>query len=218
MFSRIAPYYDLMNRLISLSLDQRWRQEMAMQAPASGLVLDLAAGTGDSTTALLKAKEKVRAIALDFCGEMLERARPKLANFEGRAALVQGDALELPFASSSFEGAISAFAMRNLSDLKAALREILRVLKPGGIFVCLEIFSPPAPFRPIFNLYFGRLVPLLGGLVAHDPEAYRYLPQSVAHFVTPAEFAHLMEEVGFNRVEFRRLFPGAAVLHRGFKP
>ncbi len=191
---------------------------MALLAPASGLILDLAAGTGDSTIALLEAGKEAKAVALDFCREMLTRALPKLADFEGRFALVQGDAMELPFAPSSFNGVISAFAMRNLSDLRIALGEIFRVLKPGGLFVCLEIYSPPGLLRPAFNLYFGRLVPILGRLVARDPEAYNYLPQSVARFVTPAEFARLMEEAGFSRVEFRRLFPGAAVLHRGLKP
>ncbi len=218
MFSRIAPYYDLMNRLISFSLDQKWRQEMAQGVPNAGLILDLAAGTGDSTLALLKAKRGAKVVALDFCEEMLKRAKPKLGKFEGRFALVQGDALDLPFADKSFDGVISAFAMRNLSDLRAALREIFRVIKPEGFFICLEISSPPEPLRFAFNFYFGRLVPFMGKIVARNPEAYNYLPQSVAQFVTPVEFAGLMEEAGFKEVKFRRLFPWAVVLHRGFKP
>ncbi len=219
MFSRIAPYYDLMNRLISFSLDQRWRKELALWAPNSGLILDLAAGTGDSASAFLQTDPQAKVVALDFCEPMLRRAIPKLSRFQGRAILVQGDAMELPFASSSFDGAISAFAMRNLSDLQRALGEIFRVLKPEGFFLCLEISYPNLKaLRLAFSLYFGRLVPLLGQIVAHDAEAYSYLPSSVAQFLPPEEFAHLMEGIGFRQVEFRRLFPGMAVLHRGFKP
>lgn len=218
MFSRIAPYYDLMNRLMSLSLDQKWRQEMALWAPDSGLVLDLAAGTGDSTLAFLEVKRGAKAVALDFCEEMLEKALPKLEKFSGKFSLVLGDALELPFATSSFDGVISAFAMRNLSDLRVALGEILRVLKPGSPFICLEITLPPKLLRPAFDLYFGRFVPLMGKLIAHNPEAYEYLPFSVANFISPDGFARLMGEVGFVHVSFRRLFPGTVVLHRGFKP
>lgn len=191
---------------------------MASWAPDSKLVLDLAAGTGDSTLAFLKAKKKAKVVALDFCEEMLKRATPKLVDFDGRFALVQGDALDLPFAPSSFDGAISAFAMRNLSDLSAALEEVFRVLKPGGFFLCLEIYMPPALLRPAFSFYFGKLVPLMGKIIAHNPEAYEYLPSSVLSFVSPEEFADLMKRAGFKGIEYRRLLPGSVVLHRGFKP
>ncbi len=190
---------------------------MALWAPDSKLVLDLAAGTGDSTLALLKAKRGTKVIVLDFCEEMLKRAIPKLGEFDGRFALVQGDALDLPFAPSSFNGAISAFAMRNLSDLSVALEEVFRVLKPGGFFLCLEIYMPPRLIRPAFSFYFGKLVPLMGKIIAHSPEAYEYLPSSVLNFISPEEFAGLMERAGFKKIEYRRLFPGSVVLHRGFK-
>jgi len=219
MFSRIAPYYDLMNRLMSFSLDQKWRKELALWVPNSGLVLDLAAGTGDSSLALLQTDLKSKVVALDFCEPMLKRAIPKLKKFRERVALIQGDALELPFVSSSFDGVISAFAMRNLSNLRRALEEIFRILKPEGFFLCLEISTPDLkPLRLAFSLYFGRLIPLMGKIIAHNADAYRYLPSSVAQFLPPEEFKRLMEEVGFRQVEFRRLFPGTAVLHRGFKP
>ena len=218
MFSRIAPYYDLMNHLMSLFLDVRWRRQMASLAPCSGVVLDLAAGTGDSTVAFLRRYPDARIVALDFCEAMMSRARHKLAKRQGRVEFVQGDAMELPFATGSFDGVITAFAMRNITDISQTFGEIHRVLKPGGFLVCLELAFPSVPMlRSLFGLYFKKVVPLMGRMVSGDGQAYEYLPHSVEEFTSPEELAGLMEEAGFGEVFYQRLFPGTAVVHTGVK-
>ena len=218
MFSRIAPYYDLLNRVMTLSFDLRWRRAMALSVPPSGLVLDLAAGTGDSTLAFLKRQPRARVVAIDFCRPMLERAVAKLADFSERVLYVQGDAHELPFAAGTFDAVVTAFAMRNLSDVPLALAEIHRVLKPGGVLACLEIATPPwQPARALFDFYFGRIIPRVGGLLSGNRSAYDYLPRSLRRFTPPEEFKGLMEAAGFGDVRYRFLFPGTAVLHRGVK-
>lgn len=221
MFGRIARRYDLMNRLMSLGRDQAWRRLAAREARVApgALVLDLATGTGDLAFALLDLAPSARVVGADFAMPMLaEGARKRAAQGRDAFSLVAADALQLPFAEGTFDAVLSAFLMRNVTDLHRGFAEQRRVLRPGGRVVCLEITMPPWPgIRALFAWYFGTLVPRLGGLVAGDPEAYTYLPESVRRFPRPEALARLMESVGFRDVSFRRLALGTIAVHVGVK-
>ncbi len=219
MFARIAPRYDLMNALMTAGRDQAWRRVAArLGAPApGGLVLDLATGTADLALAVLGETPARAVVGVDFVEAMLHLARAKLeARGERRVRLAAGDALALPFRDRAFAGVVSAFLLRNLADLPAGLAEMRRVTAPGGRVVALEITQPALPvWRDAFRLYFHRVVPALGGLVSGDRAAYTYLPDSVDRFVTPAELARLMAEVGLVDVRVRRLGLGTVTIHVG---
>ncbi|MDQ7030904.1 MAG: ubiquinone/menaquinone biosynthesis methyltransferase [Ardenticatenia bacterium] len=221
MFGRIARRYDLMNRLMSLGRDQAWRRLAAREAHIipGALVLDLATGTGDLAFAVLELEPTAHVVGADFAMPMLvEGARKHAARGQGHLALLAADALQLPFAEATFDAVLSAFLMRNVADLRRGFAEQHRVLRPGGRVVCLEITSPPWPgLRALFDVYFGWVVPALGGLVAGDPDAYTYLPASVRRFPRPDALAGLMEAVGFREVAYRRLALGAIAVHVGVK-
>jgi demethylmenaquinone methyltransferase/2-methoxy-6-polyprenyl-1,4-benzoquinol methylase len=219
MFARIAPRYDLMNRLMTAGRDQAWRRVAARLAapPAGSLALDLATGTGDLARALLAETGVRGVVGVDFVEGMLRLGRAKLAaQGERRVRLLVGDALALPFADGSFGCVASAFLLRNLVDLAAGLAEMARVTAPGGSVVALEITSPTVPgWRQLFRLYFHRVVPAVGALVARSRDAYTYLPRSVDRFVTPAELARLMAVAGLRDVRVRRLGLGTVTIHVG---
>jgi demethylmenaquinone methyltransferase/2-methoxy-6-polyprenyl-1,4-benzoquinol methylase len=219
MFARIAPRYDLMNRLMTGGRDQAWRRQAARlaQPPSGTLALDLATGTGDLALALLGETAVRGVVGVDFVEDMLRLGRAKLeALGERRVRLLAGDALALPFADRSFGCVASAFLLRNLADLRAGLAEMRRVTAPGGRVVALEITQPRLPgWRQAFRLYFHRVVPAVGALVAGNRDAYTYLPHSVDRFVTPAELARLMEEVGLSDVGVRRVGLGTVTIHVG---
>jgi demethylmenaquinone methyltransferase/2-methoxy-6-polyprenyl-1,4-benzoquinol methylase len=220
MFSRIARRYDLMNGVMTLGLHHGWRRAAARETrdvPA-GPALDLATGTGDLALALRALHPARAVIAADFALGMLDVARPKLARADpaGRIRLVAADALRLPFASGRFACVTSAFLLRNLADLEQGLREMRRVLQPGGRVVALEITQMTLPVvAPLFRLYFHGAVPRIGRLVSGDPEAYTYLPQSVTRFATPAELTRLLERAGFRDVRHRRVGLGTIAIHAG---
>jgi demethylmenaquinone methyltransferase/2-methoxy-6-polyprenyl-1,4-benzoquinol methylase len=219
MFARIAPRYDLMNRLMTGGRDQAWRRATArLAAPPPGtLALDLATGTGDLALALLGETAVRGVVGVDFVEGMLRLGRAKLeALGERRVRLIAGDALALPFADGSFGCVASAFLLRNLADLRAGLAEMRRVTASGGSVVALEITQPTLPgWRQAFHLYFHRVVPAVGALVAGNREAYTYLPHSVDRFVAPAELAGLMEAVGLRDVRVRRVGLGTVTIHVG---
>jgi demethylmenaquinone methyltransferase/2-methoxy-6-polyprenyl-1,4-benzoquinol methylase len=210
MFDRIAPVYDAMNRVMTVGLDLRWRRATASAVVRAGdRVLDAACGTGDLALADLHAGAGA-VVGLDFAERMLERARRKSAAVEW----VRGDVLELPFADSSFDAATVGFGLRNVADLETGLRELRRVLRPGGRLAVLEITQPRGVLRPFFSLWFDRLVPLAGRLLPGGG-AYAYLPASVRRFPPAEELVALFEQVGFSDVRFR-LFGGSIVaLHTG---
>lgn len=215
MFGRIAPRYDLMNTLMTLGRDRRWRRLTAMLAAPQpgGLALDLATGSGE--LALELASLGCRVVALDFCQPMMDLARQKVAS-RGvvGVSLAAGDALRLPFSQSVFDSVTSGFALRNFADLGQTLEEIHRVLKPGGRLAALELTPPQdRAARFLYRLYLHRFVPLLGGLVAGDGAAYSYLPQSVDHFPHAEALRQAMLEAGFGRVSYRRLGLGMVAIH-----
>jgi demethylmenaquinone methyltransferase/2-methoxy-6-polyprenyl-1,4-benzoquinol methylase len=210
MFDRIAPVYDAMNHAMTAGLDRRWRKETARAVVSSGdRVLDACCGTGDLALADLHAGAG-RVTGLDFSERMLERARAKSSEVEW----VQGDALALPFADGSFDGATVGFGVRNLDDLEAGLRELRRVLRQGGRLGILEITRPRGLLRPFYKLWFDGLIPLAGKLLPGG-SAYTYLPASVRRFPEAKDFAGLMQSAGFEQVGYRLFAGGIVALHTG---
>jgi len=217
MFARIAPRYDLLNRLMTLGQDQRWRvraAQLAVGGNPAPLVLDLATGTGDFARAVKTVAPSARVIGLDLVPEMLERARRKAGT--DAVPLLAGDALDLPFPAGTFDAVTSAFLLRNVTSLERALGEMARVVKPGGRVVALEITQPRLPlWSSFYRFYFYRLVPVLGGALS-DREAYRYLPESLARFVNADELARLMQHAGLRDVRYELLNLGTVAIHAGF--
>jgi demethylmenaquinone methyltransferase/2-methoxy-6-polyprenyl-1,4-benzoquinol methylase len=209
MFDRIAPVYDAMNRAMTLGLDRKWRRLTAEAVVTPGArVLDACCGTGD--LALADARAGGRVTGVDFSHEMLARAERKAPEFDW----VQADAAALPFPDASFEAVTVGFGIRNLADLEGGLRELARVLVPGGKLGCLEITRPRGILRPFFRLWFDGLVPA-AGKVLPGGAAYSYLPASVRRFPGPEDLARAMEGAGFAGVGWRLLGGGIVALHVG---
>ena len=211
MFDRIAGVYDLMNSVMTAGMHQRWREravELARVGPGSR-ALDVATGTGDFAVALRRAGAEV--VACDFSEEMLERARRK----EPAARFEWADALALPYEDDSFDAATVGFGARNFSDLGRGLREMARVVRPGGRVVVLEITTPQRPpLSTFFSLWFDRAVPALGRL-AGDPDAYSYLPSSVKRFPGPEALAGEMAAVGLEDIRWILTAGGIIAIHAG---
>ncbi len=209
MFDRIAPVYDVMNRVMTIGLDLRWRRIAAEAVVRPGdRVLDACCGTGDLAIACERAGGRVT--GLDFSGAMLERARRKSGSIEW----VDGDLLTLPFEDGSFEAATVGFGVRNVSDLATSLAELRRVLDPAGRVAILEITRPRGLLAPFYRVWFDRIVPLLGRLL-EGGAAYSYLPASVRRFPGPDDLAGLMHSAGFAEVAYRTFAGGIVALHTG---
>ncbi len=217
MFTAIAPRYDLLNHLLSLNVDRWWRRQavrqLGWQAAPGGLFLDLCTGTMDLAVALARRPGFTgRVIGADFVHPMLVLGRGK----SDRVVPLAADALVLPFAGSTFDGATVGFGVRNLTDLRAGLDEARRVLRPGARLVILEFTVPRSrPLRAIYFAYFRRILPAIGRLVSKHRTAYTYLPESVLTFPEPDDLAALMREVGFREVRYRRLTGGLCAWHVG---
>jgi len=217
MFSRIAPRYDLLNRLLSGGTDVAWRNEAArLLAPRAGeRILDLCSGTGDLALAVSRrSRGGAKVVAADFTFEMLALGREKFRRRGAPIPEASADGLHLPFRDGTFEGAAAAFGVRNFEDLDRGLRELFRVLKPGGRLVVLEFVpEPEGPLAPLVRLHVRRFVPFLGRLVSKDSSAYQYLPDSVGRWPSPDALAGRMREAGFSSVEVRLLSFGIAAAH-----
>jgi demethylmenaquinone methyltransferase/2-methoxy-6-polyprenyl-1,4-benzoquinol methylase len=231
MFTQIAPRYDLLNHLLSLQLDRLWRARTAKQlqpilSRADALVLDLCCGTGDLAFALARGG-KARIVGADFAHTMLVRARDKGAALTGSTGqngasatpFFEADALRLPFADVSFDLVTSAFGFRNLANYEAGLREIQRVLKPGGTIAILEFTEPPEGlWGDFYRWYFCEVLPRIGGLISGERSAYSYLPKSVARFFRPSELVALLSAVGYQSAEYRGWTLGTVALHTAVRP
>jgi demethylmenaquinone methyltransferase/2-methoxy-6-polyprenyl-1,4-benzoquinol methylase len=214
MFDRIAPVYDVMNRVMTAGLDIRWRRFAAESAVRRGdRVLDAACGTGDLALADLKAGA-AKVTGLDFSSAMLARARRKTGARTDALEWVEGDMLALPFADGTFDAATVGFGVRNVADLELGLRELRRVLRPGGRLAILEITQPRGALRPFFSLWFDRVVPALGKVLPGG-SAYSYLPASVKRFPDAETLAQMLRECGFGDVRFRLLAGSIVALHTG---
>ena len=222
IFSEIAPRYDLLNHVLSLNIDRSWRRkaiaQLRVERDKSGRYLDLCTGT-------LDVAQQISALP-GFCGFVIgaDFAEPMLkagaAKVEGkRVAPVTADALQLPLASGQLAGAIVAFGIRNVAGLDASLKEVFRVLAPGGRFVILEFSLPRFPLlRALYSLYFNHVLPLIGGVVSGHRTAYQYLPRSVANFPVEEDLAGRMEKAGFSDVSWSSLSLGVAAIHVGERP
>lgn len=213
MFDEVAPKYDRTNTVLSMGQDRRWRRAVAdALALAPGEVcLDLAAGTATSSAALARSGATV--VGCDFSLGMLREGRGK------GVALVAGDALRLPFADAAFDAVTISFGLRNVHDTPQALRELLRVTRPGGRLVVCE-FSHPTwkPFRTLYTEYLMRLLPAVATKVSSDPAAYVYLAESIRAWPAQAALAGLVRDAGWQGVAWRDLSGGIVTLHRGVRP
>jgi demethylmenaquinone methyltransferase / 2-methoxy-6-polyprenyl-1,4-benzoquinol methylase len=231
MFTQIAPRYDLLNHLLSLQFDRLWRARVATRlchilARRDAVVLDLCCGTGDLALSLARAGN-ARIIGADFVHTMLVRAREKSAalgfaaseNLAVPILFFEADALRLPFADASFDLVTTAFGFRNLANYVAGLKEIQRVLKPGGTIAILEFTEPPEGLLGnLYRWYFRSVLPKIGGLISGQSAAYKYLPNSVARFFRPPELAALLRTVGYESVDYSVWTFGTVALHTALRP
>jgi demethylmenaquinone methyltransferase/2-methoxy-6-polyprenyl-1,4-benzoquinol methylase len=208
MFDRIAPRYDLLNRVLTFRMDVGWRRAAvhALELVSGSAVLDLACGTGDLCRTI--AANGYRPVGVDFSAGMLARVN-------GAAPVVRGDAARLPFSDSAFDGLTCGFALRNFVDLAAVLAECARILRPRGRLALVDVSEPTSgPARAVHRLWFRRVVPFVGGVVS-DRDAYAYLPASTAYLPSHTELVQLVGTAGFAAVSHRTLGAGAAQLITG---
>src|SRR5579862_4778905 len=221
MFARIAPRYDLANRVLTGGLDETWRRRaIRLLAPApEARLVDLCCGTGDLAFGLLRADRTLDVTGVDFCRPMLQRAQARAAGAgRGSIRFVEGDVMAMPFDDATFDGATMGFSLRNVVDVDATLREILRVLRPGARFVSLDVTKAPNRiYKRLFDLYFYGVVPLLGGVVGGSRAAYSYLPNSLTHHPNAPDLRDRFTRAGFARAGYLPLMGGAIAVHYGTK-
>ncbi|WP_040951191.1 demethylmenaquinone methyltransferase [Gorillibacterium massiliense] len=222
VFESIAPKYDLMNNILSFNRHKAWRKftMKKLAATPGSAALDLCCGTCDWTISLAQASGSGRIVGLDFSANMLEIGRAKVAqaHLDDRIELVQGNAMELPFEDNSFDYATIGFGLRNVPDLVQVLKEMQRVIKPGGKVLCLELSKPTwQPFKGIYYFYFRKVLPNLGKLIAKRYEQYKWLPDSLVSFPDHKQLADIFRQTGLVQVEAYPLTGGIAALHIGIK-
>ncbi len=222
VFQQIAPKYDRMNNIISFNRHKKWRKfaMRKMSVSPGDSAIDLCCGTCDWTISLAEASKGGPITGLDFSQAMLDVGRQKLkvAPYGDQITLIQGNAMELPFADNSFDYATIGFGLRNVPDLVQVLQEMRRVVKPGGMVVCLEVSKPTTqPFKGLYYFYFDRILPLFGKVFAKSYEQYKWLPESLKPFPGRKELADIFRQVGLKQVEDYPLTGGVAALHIGVK-
>ncbi|MDL2268982.1 bifunctional demethylmenaquinone methyltransferase/2-methoxy-6-polyprenyl-1,4-benzoquinol methylase UbiE [Desulfosarcina sp. OttesenSCG-928-G17] len=221
MFDRIAPHYDLLNRLLSLRQDVLWRKKMvaAITAPEGGCVLDVACGTGDVALEILRQKGAgTRVVGVDFSPGMITLAKKKIRDANASIHLVVADALALPVMPESFHAVTIAFGIRNIQDKERALKGFYNCLVPGGKLLVLELSTPPANgMRETYMTYFQKVLPKVGRLFSKHAYAYSYLPESVTLFPPADLFMTMMKDAGFSNVSGKRLTFGIATLFTGVR-
>jgi demethylmenaquinone methyltransferase / 2-methoxy-6-polyprenyl-1,4-benzoquinol methylase len=220
MFDSIAPRYDLLNRVLSAGLDQKWRRRAVaeLRLDRSSRVLDLCTGTADLALATVAQHGDASVIAVDFSHAMLRLGLDKVrsSGHGSQIRIVRGDATRIPLADGAYDAATIGFGIRNVAQPHLALSELARVLKPGGRLAILEFGQPRIPgIRTLYSWYFRYLLPAIGKLVSHHQSAYSYLPASVGTFPPPAEFARTLESHGFTKVRSVPLTFGIVYLYVG---
>lgn len=223
LFDRVAKRYDVMNTILSFGVHHVWkRTAIRLLSPGPGdRLIDVCGGTGD--LALLSAKHignSGRVILYDMNRAMIDAGRPRIDSspFRDRIEFVLGDAEEISFQDTCFDAAMVGFGIRNLDHMERGLREMYRVVKPGGKALCLEFSNPTSPlFRSIYDFYSFHVIPLLGSILVGSREAYSYLTESIRVFPSPEKLAAMMRDIGFRNVLFRRLTGGIATIHLGEK-
>ncbi len=223
MFDRIAPWYDFLNRLLSLGIDRSWRKKAIRQLQGESVnrLLDVATGTADLALEAARQLHPEEIIGVDISEQMLEIGRKKTGKAAGKTQiqLIQGDSEQLPFPDDHFDAVTVAFGVRNFEDLGKGLREMLRVLKPGGKIVVLEFSRPRAfPFRQVFNGYFKYILPGIGRLTSKDPRAYRYLYESVQAFPDGKDFLRELDQNGYSSHTCIPLTLGICSIYTASKP
>ena len=216
MFGRIAPRYDLLNHLLSMNIDRYWRSRTVsnvaeiLSRPGTR-VLDVCCGTGDLTRALESRGRSAHVYGSDFSRPMLIAAQRKC-----RSPLFEADALQLPMPGASFDLVTVAFGFRNLTNYRAGLAELRRILKPGGTLAILEFSTPPNPaLAAVYGFYSRAILPTIGGMISGSKDAYTYLPESVRKFPDAEGLANQMRDAGFTNVRFERMTAGIVALHLG---
>ncbi len=222
MFDRIAPRYDLLNHLLSLGIDRRWRSRVIGELRSSDPhhILDVATGTGDLAIALGRMSPQVCVTGVDLSEEMVAVGRRKVdeRGLAGRVSLSTGDAEALAFDDGTFDAATVAFGVRNFSDIPKGLSEMTRTLRKGGTLAVLEFSRPDSKiFGTLFRFYFHRVLPVVGGWISKDRAAYSYLPSSVDEFPAPERFLGMMADAGLDSCRAVPLTFGVAYIYIGIK-
>jgi demethylmenaquinone methyltransferase/2-methoxy-6-polyprenyl-1,4-benzoquinol methylase len=223
MFDRISPRYDLLNRVLSLGIDQCWRRRVVRHLGRDKVrhLLDVATGTGDLAIMAARKLPGTHVTGIDISEGMLEHGRKKVtaAGLDGRVHLQRADSAALPFPDDHFDAITAAFGVRNFEDLAQGIREMHRVLKPGGRLFVLEFSKPTKfPMKQLFRFYFHRVMPFIGKLVSKDHAAYTYLPKSVDAFPEGQDFLDVLHRSGLRDGEARPLTGGIATLYTATKP
>lgn len=222
MFDNIAPYYDLLNKVLSLGIDKSWRKKAIKQLEGDQpkVILDVATGTADVAIALVQKLQPEKVVGLDLSNEMLAVGQKKIDKqaLQNTISLQQGDSENLPFEDNTFDAITVAFGVRNFEHLERGLSEMQRVLKPGGKMVVLEFSQPRIfPFKQLFNLYFKYILPLIGRVTSKDPKAYKYLYESVQAFPDGQHFVSVLEKTGFKSNQCIPLSLGICSIYVGKK-
>ncbi len=223
LFDNIASRYDLANAVITFGQIRRWRKRLVDEVDLSGspLVIDLATGTADLAIAIARRYPGVRIVGVDLSSEMVRHGREKVrrAGMSDRVSFVLADAMALPFRDAVADCAIDAFLLRHIPSLPDAFVEFGRVLRLGGKVASLELTQPTLPvYRQVFGFLFRTVIPVLGGLVSGDYEAFRYLPRSLRPYPGHEELARIMRKAGYDGVRWRLMWLGAVAVHAGSKP
>lgn len=220
IFNTIPPHYDLLNRIMSGRRDVAWRRFAVTRVPAdAGRVIDVATGTGDLAMDIAGQRDNVQVVGVDFVEKMMRQAQTKTsrAGLNQRIRYVAGDAMSLPFDDNEFDAATVAFGIRNMPDRLRALKEMVRVVKPGGKIICLEMTFPRnLGLRRFFKWYLDIVIPVLGSLISRNPRAYKYLPDSIQNFLHPDDLSDLFQKANLNSVSAFPLTFGLTYLHEGF--
>lgn len=222
MFNNIAPYYDLLNRVLTLGIDQQWRKKAMKQLKADNpkKILDVATGTADLALEVVKHVEAEKVIGIDISTDMLAIGRKKIEkkNLQHVITLEEGDSENLPFEDNTFDAITVAFGVRNFENLEKGLAEMLRVLKPDGKVIVLEFSKPTLfPFKQLFNFYFKYILPTIGKFTSKDPRAYKYLYESVQAFPDGKNFVAILERLGYQSTQFIPLSLGICSIYLGKK-